>query len=175
MKNIFKKIIKWCLIIVCVFFVQTCTKALFKELYKKSQRTEMHDNEYNKKINVIKKKISSNDESVLKEMSKVETIEEKLKILTNDINKYLPQKIGNMTLKYVEQHNKEIRYHIIINGDDKISEEQWHDLKHNMLYQIKYTDQFTQFKKYEVTMSYYYYNENNTLIRNINIEPEDYL
>ena len=74
-----KKVIFWILTIICLVFVQTCTKALFKTKRMEEQKKEW-------------RKISSSntDERALSRMKKTSDIDRKLVIMAEEMNKNLP-------------------------------------------------------------------------------------
>lgn len=104
-----KKVILWILTIICLVFVQTCTKALFKTKRMEEQKKEW-------------RKISSSntDERALSRMKKTSDIDRKLVIMAEEMNKDLPQKLDEITiLNSIEIHeNREFRYCYTILDDD---------------------------------------------------------
>lgn len=81
-----------------------------------------------------------------------------------------------MILSKVELfENREIRYRYIMLGDvSAISNTQWDNYREYFLNKIKYSDDFKAFKRFNVTMSYAYYDANGKLLNLIKIVPDDY-
>lgn len=180
MKAALKNFIKWFLFILCLFLVQTCTKVYFKAKRMEKERMDNVNNtpyKYSDDALAVKERIESNSDKVLEKMKKTTNIDKKLKLLTDDLNKNLPQKIDNMIFSKVEQYkNREIRYCYIMPNENQIpSESQWNKYREAFLKQIKYSDDFKMFRKYKVTMSYAYYNTKGCLLKLIKISPKDYL
>lgn len=176
-----KSFIKWFLFMLCLFLVQTCAKVYFKAKRIEKEKVTKVDNttyEYRDNTSELKRKIGNNldDADVLEKMSTTTDIDEKLRILTYNMNKNLPLNLGDMVLSKVEQlENREIRYRYIMLGDvSAISNTQWDNYKEYFLNKIKYSDDFKAFKKYLVTMSYAYYDANGKLLNLIKIMPDDY-
>ena len=160
-----KKIGIWILIIICVAFVQTCTKAFFKA----------------KRINEQKKewKIESSsrvDKKVIKQMGKTSDIDEKLVILAEGMNKSLPKQLDDMTiLKKIEIHeNREVRYCYTILQDLDYSKEAIEEHRKFMVRQVRQATNLNKFKEYGVTMAYAYYKQNGECMMLVRVYPEDY-
>ena len=176
-----KSFIKWFLFMLCLFLVQTCIKVYFKAKRIEKEKVVKVDNttyEYGDNASALKRKIRNNLDSadVLEKMSTTTNIDEKLRILTYNMNKNLPLNLGDMVLSKVEQlENREIRYYNIMLGDvSAISNTQWDNYKEYLLNAIKYSGDFKEFRKYRVTMSYAYYDVNGKLLNLIKIMPDDY-
>lgn len=176
-----KSFIKWFLFMLCLFFVQTCTKVYFKAKRTEKEKVVKVENAtygYKDNASVLKRKIENNldDSEVLEKMSATTDIDEKLRILTDNMNKNLPLNLGDMILSKVEQlKNREIRYCYIMLGDVSIiSNTQWDNYKEYFLNKIKYSNDFKTFRRYHVTMSYAYYDEKGKLLNLIKISPNDY-
>ena len=120
----------------CLFLVQTCAKVYFKAKRIEKEKVTKVDNttyEYRDNTSELKRKIGNNldDADVLEKMSTTTDIDEKLRILTYNMNKNLPLNLGDMVLSKVEQlENREIRYRYIMLGDvSAISNTQWDNYK----------------------------------------------
>ena len=176
-----KSFIKWFLFMLCLFLVQTCVKVYFKTKRVEKEKVTKVDNTtygYIDKVSGQKRKIgnSLDDVDVLKKMSTTTDIDEKLRILTDNMNKNLPLNLGDMILSKVELfENREIRYRYIMLGDvSAISNTQWDNYREYFLNKIKYSDDFKAFKRFNITMSYAYYDANGKLLNLIKIVPDDY-
>ena len=124
----------------CLFLVQTCAKVYFKAKRIEKEKVTKVDNttyEYRDNTSELKRKIGNNldDADVLEKMSTTTDIDEKLRILTYNMNKNLPLNLGDMVLSKVEQlENREIRYRYIMLGDvSAISNTQWDNYKEYFL------------------------------------------
>ena len=165
----------------CLFLAQTCAKAYFKAKRIEKEKMAKVDNttyRYRNSISVPKRKIGNNldDAGTLEKMNNTTDIDEKLRILTADMNKNLPLNLGDMILTKVEQlENREIRYRYIMLGDaSTISNTQWDNYKEYFLNNIKYSDNFKVFRRYHVTISYTYYDANGKMLKLIKIGSDDY-
>ena len=160
-----KKVGIWILTIICIAFVQTCTKALYKAKRMEEQKKEWRN-------------ISSNksNERALKRMGKTSDIDEKLTILAEEMNKDLPKQLDEITiLKKIEIHeNREVRYCYTILNDLNYTEEEIEAHRKFMVQQVKNTTTLNKFKEYSVTMAYAYDKENGERIMLVKVYPEDY-
>ena len=160
-----RKIGIWILTIICIAFVQTCTKALFKAKRMEEQKKEWRN-------------ISSNktNERTLKRMGKTSDIDEKLAILAEEMNKDLPKQLDEITvLKKIEVHeNREVRYCYTILNDLNYNEEEIEAHRKFMVQQVKQATTLNKFKSYGVTMAYAYYKQNGECIMLVKVYPEDY-
>ena len=160
-----KKVGIWILTIICIAFVQTCTKALYKAKRMEEQKKEWRN-------------ISSNksNERALKRMGKTSDIDEKLTILAEEMNKDLPKQQDEITiLKKIEIHeNREVRYCYTILNDLNYTEEEIEAHRKFMVQQVKNTTTLNKFKEYSVTMAYAYDKENGERIMLVKVYPEDY-
>ena len=161
-----KKFGIWVLTIICVVFVQTCTKAYFKAKRMDEQKKEW-------------KRISSDEtgERAIKRMGKTSNIDEKLAILAEEMNKDLPQKLDEITiLNSIEIHeNREFRYcYTILDDDLYYTKEQIESHRLNMVQQVKNTSSLNKFKENNVTLGYAYYKSNGDCIMIVKVYPEDY-
>lgn len=164
--KIMKKVILWILTIICLVFVQTCTKALFKTKRMEEQKKEW-------------RKISSSntDERALSRMKKTSDIDRKLVIMAEEMNKDLPQKLDEITiLNSIEIHEKrEVRYcYTILNDDLNFTEEQIENHRKYMVQQVRKTSSLDKFKEYNVTMAYAYYKQNGKCLMLVKVYPQDY-
>ena len=127
-----KKIGMWILTIICIAFVQTCTKAIFKAKRMEEQKKEWRNISSNK----------TNDRA-LKRMGKTSDIDEKLAILAEEMNKELPKQLDEITiLKMIEVHeNREVRYCYTILNDLNYTEEEIEAHRKFMVQQVKQTTQ----------------------------------
>lgn len=87
-----KSFIKWFLFMLCLFFVQTCAKVYFKAKRTEKEKVVKVENAtygYKDNTSVLKRKIENNldDSEVLEKMSATTDIDEKLRILTDNMNK----------------------------------------------------------------------------------------
>ena len=160
-----KKVGIWILTIICIAFVQTCTKALYKAKRMEEQKKEWRN-------------ISSNksNERVLKRMGKTSDIDEKLTILAEEMNKDLPKQLDEITiLKKIEIHeNREVRYCYTILNDLNYTEEEIEAHRKFMVQQVKNTTTLNKFKEYSVTMAYAYYKQNGDCMMLVKVYPKDY-
>ena len=160
-----KKVGIWILTIICIAFVQTCTKALYKAKRMEEQKKEWRN-------------ISSNksNERALKRMGKTSDIDEKLTILAEEMNKDLPKQLDEITiLKKIEIHeNREVRYCYAILNDLNYTEEEIEAHRKFMVQQVKNTTTLNKFKEYSVTMAYAYDKENGERIMLVKVYPEEY-
>ena len=160
-----RKIGIWILTIICIAFVQTCTKALFKAKRMEEQKKEWRS-------------ISSDktNERVIKRMGKTSDIDEKLAILAEEMNKDLPKQLDEVTiLKKIEMHeNREVRYCYTILNDLNYTEEEIEAHRKFMIRQVNQTTTLNKFKEYGVTMAYAYEKENGERIMLVKVYPEDY-
>jgi len=160
-----KKFGIWVLTIICVVFVQTCTKAYFKAKRMDEQKKEW-------------RRISSNEtgERAIKRMGKTSDIDKKLAILAEEMNKDLPKQLDEITLlKKIELHeNREVRYCYTILEDLEFTKEQIEDHRKTMVKQVRQTSTLNKFKEYNVTMAYAYYKQNGDCIMIVKVYPEDY-
>ena len=160
-----KKVGIWILTIICIAFVQTCTKALYKAKRMEEQKKEWRN-------------ISSNksNERALKRMGKTSDIDKKLTILAEEMNKDLPKQLDEITiLKKIEIHeNREVRYCYTILNDLNYTEEEIEAHRKFMVQQVKNTTTLNKFKEYSVTMAYAYDKENGERIMLVKVYPEDY-
>ena len=151
--------------IICIAFVQTCTKALFKAKRMEEQKKEWRS-------------ISSDktNERVIKRMGKTSDIDEKLAILAEEMNKDLPKQLDEVTiLKKIEMHeNREVRYCYTILNDLNYTEEEIEAHRKFMIRQVNQTTTLNKFKEYGVTMAYAYEKENGERIMLVKVYPEDY-
>ena len=164
--KIMKKVILWILTIICLVFVQTCTKALFKAKRMEEQKKEWR-----------KFSSSNTDERALSRMKKTSDIDRKLVIMAEEMNKDLPQKLDEITiLNSIEIHeNREFRYcYTILNDDLNFTEEQIENHRLNMVQQVKNTSSLNKFKENNVTLGYAYYKSNGDCIMIVKVYPEDY-
>ena len=160
-----KKIGMWILTIICIAFVQTCTKAIFKAKRMEEQKKEWRN-------------ISSNktNERALKRMGKTSDIDEKLALLAEEMNKELPKQLDEITiLQKIEVHeNREVRYCYTILKDLNYTEDEIEAHRKYMVEQVKQTSTLNRFKEYGVTMAYAYDKENGERIMLVKVYPEDY-
>ena len=160
-----KKVGIWILTIICIAFVQTCTKALFKAKRMEEQKKEWRS-------------ISSNktNERALKRMGKTSNIDEKLTILAEEMNKDLPKQLDEITiLEKIEMHeNREVRYCYTILKDLNYTEEEIEAHRKFMVQQVKHTTTLNKFKEYGVTMAYAYYKQNGDCMMLVKVYPKDY-
>lgn len=160
-----KKLGTWILTIICIVFVQTCTKAYFKAKRIDEQKKEWRN-------------ISSSktDKRALERMRKTSDIDEKLSILAEEMNKDLPKQLDAITiLDKIELHeNREVRYCYTILSDLTFTDEQIEEHRKNMVQQVKQTSTLNKFKEYKVTMAYAYYKQNGDCLMLVKVYPEDY-
>lgn len=161
-----KKFSIWVLTIICLVFVQTCTKAIFKAKRMDEQRKEW-------------RKVSSNktDERALSRMRKTSDLDQKLAIMAEEMNKDLPKKLDEITiLKSIEIHeNREFRYcYTILDDDLNYSKEQIEAHRLNMVQQVRNTSSLNKFKENNVTIGYAYYKSNGDCIMIVKVYPNDY-
>lgn len=164
--KIMKKVFIWILTIICVVFVQTCTKAYYKVKRIDEQRKEW-------------KQISSNstEQRALNRMKETSDIDKKLAILAEEMNKDLPHKLDDMTiLQKIELHeNREVRYCLVLLNDNLyFTESDIETHRKDMVHKVKYTSSLNKIKEYGVTMAYSYNNSNGKNIMLIKVYPEDY-